>query len=331
MTSRRVPSANGDTERGVVPRRSMATTCCRDELAAVRRDFGGGPLRGSLVGGMPSRDKKPCMCSAGALRGSPASTRTRPLALWSGPALRSNRAAPAPMMTTSSSSFLVHDDQDDIETVAAGNSVAESGTGCLHGQVSASPRINAEFSQIAARLRHIRQKKNVTLADLAAATGISKSTLSRLESGQRKPSLELLLPIAAALAVLARRDRQLAARSKTRAWPQRPVRKEGACSHRSRSTRVSRRPSRSRSRATDRTPEPRTHAGYEWVFVLPGRLRLVLGEHDLVLGVGEAAEFDTRNPHWFGAAGTAEVEILSMFGKQGERMHLRARSKATST
>lgn len=79
--------------------------------------------------------------------------------------------------------------------------------------------------------------------------------------------------------------------------------------------------------ATDREPSLRTHGGYEWVFVLSGRLRLVLGEHDIVMGAGEAAEFDTKNPHWFGSTGDAPVEILSIFGKQGERMHLRARSK----
>lgn len=74
-------------------------------------------------------------------------------------------------------------------------------------------------------------------------------------------------------------------------------------------------------------PEPRAHEGYEWLYVLSGRLRLVLAEHDVVLTPGEAAEFDTRVPHWFGAAGDAPVEILSLFGKQGERMHVRARPK----
>jgi quercetin dioxygenase-like cupin family protein len=77
-----------------------------------------------------------------------------------------------------------------------------------------------------------------------------------------------------------------------------------------------------------REPEPKTHEGYEWVYVLDGRLRLVLGEHDLVLGPGEAAEFDTRTPHWFAAAGDGPVEILSLFGAQGERAHLRARPRA---
>ena len=81
---------------------------------------------------------------------------------------------------------------------------------------------------------------------------------------------------------------------------------------------------------SDREPTLRTHGGYEWIYVLSGRLRMVLGEHDIIMGAGEAAEFDTKNPHWFGSAGNGPVEILSMFGKQGERIHLRARTKQTS-
>ena len=62
--------------------------------------------------------------------------------------------------------------------------------------------------------------------------------------------------------------------------------------------------------------------------MLNGRLRLILAEHDLVLSPGEAAEFDTSTPHWFGAAGAEPVKFLSLFGKQGERTHLRARPTA---
>jgi mannose-6-phosphate isomerase-like protein (cupin superfamily) len=77
---------------------------------------------------------------------------------------------------------------------------------------------------------------------------------------------------------------------------------------------------------TDDELEVRTHDGYEWMYVLSGRLRLVLGEHDLVLTAGEAAEFDTRIPHYFGNAGVDPVEIISLFGREGERIHVRARS-----
>ncbi len=69
------------------------------------------------------------------------------------------------------------------------------------------------------------------------------------------------------------------------------------------------------------------HAGYEWLYVFSGQLRLVLGEHDLVLQAGEVAEFDTRVPHWFDRAGPEPVELLILFGPQGERLHVRARPK----
>ena len=53
-------------------------------------------------------------------------------------------------------------------------------------------------------------------------------------------------------------------------------------------------------------------------------MRLVLGAQDLVLDVGEAAEFDTQVPHWFGSTGEGSAEVLSIFGRPGERMHVTA-------
>lgn len=65
------------------------------------------------------------------------------------------------------------------------------------------------------------------------------------------------------------------------------------------------------------------HDGFEWLCVLSGRLRVVLGEADLSLGVGEAVEFDTQVPYWFGSTGDGPVEVLSIFGRPGERVLLR--------
>jgi quercetin dioxygenase-like cupin family protein len=79
--------------------------------------------------------------------------------------------------------------------------------------------------------------------------------------------------------------------------------------------------------ARQSTPQPRSHDGYEWLYVLGGRMRLVLGDQDLVLEVGEAAEFDTQLPHWFGSTGEGPAEVLSIFGRPGERVHVRARSR----
>jgi quercetin dioxygenase-like cupin family protein len=74
-----------------------------------------------------------------------------------------------------------------------------------------------------------------------------------------------------------------------------------------------------------REPEQQSHEGYEWLYVLSGRLRLLLGDHDVVLKAGEVVEFDTHVPHWFGNPGSEPAEVLTLYGPQGERIHVRAR------
>jgi quercetin dioxygenase-like cupin family protein len=71
------------------------------------------------------------------------------------------------------------------------------------------------------------------------------------------------------------------------------------------------------------TPEPRAHDGYEWIYVLSGHMRFVLGDQELTLGPGEVASFDTKVPHWFGSTGEEPAEILSIFGRPGEHMTIR--------
>ncbi|WP_447035559.1 cupin domain-containing protein [Streptomyces sp. DSM 118878] len=67
-----------------------------------------------------------------------------------------------------------------------------------------------------------------------------------------------------------------------------------------------------------------SHEGYHWLYVLRGRLRVVLGDNDFILTDGEVAEFDTHLPHWFGNADEHPVEFLSILGPQGERVHTKA-------
>lgn len=67
-------------------------------------------------------------------------------------------------------------------------------------------------------------------------------------------------------------------------------------------------------------PNPRVHEGYEWIYVLSGRMRLIIGEQDRVIKAGEVAEFDTMEPHWFGSTGEEPAEILSLFARPGERV-----------
>ncbi|PAZ12503.1 XRE family transcriptional regulator [Streptomyces sp. SA15] len=182
------------------------------------------------------------------------------------------------------------------------------------------------LAEVGPRLRRIRKERGATLAGLSEATGISVSTLSRLESGLRKPSLELLLPIA--------RAHEVALDELVGAPPVRDprVRAQPIVRHGRTYWPLTRQPGGLQAFKVlvpqgKEEPEPRVHEGYEWLYVLSGRLRFVLGEHDVVLTAGEAAEFDTRVPHWFGSTGEGPAEFLSLFGPQGERMHVRARPK----
>lgn len=185
-----------------------------------------------------------------------------------------------------------------------------------------SPAIPDVLAAVGPRLRRLRERRGVTLTALAARTGISKSTLSRLETGQRKPSLELLLPLAETYHLPL--DELVGAppvgdpRVRTR-----PRTRNGRL--------VFPLTQQSGGMAVWKVvipPEPdrklRTHAGHEWLYVLSGEMRLVLGEHDITMQPGEVAEFDTRLPHWFGPAGDEPVEILSVHGSRGQRMHVRA-------
>lgn len=181
-----------------------------------------------------------------------------------------------------------------------------------------------ELALIGPRLKSWRVKRGLTLDELSTATGISSSTISRLESGKRAPNLELVVPLARALRL--ELDDIVPLPAPDPRVP-RVTRRIGAATY------VTLSPESSPQQTYKITmpastaasvPDPRVHDGYEWLYVLDGWLRLVLGEHDLVLGQGEAAEFDTRTPHWLAAAGPGPVELLAIFSRQGTRIHLRA-------
>jgi transcriptional regulator with XRE-family HTH domain len=174
------------------------------------------------------------------------------------------------------------------------------------------------------RLRELRTERGLTLEAVASRAAIDVSTLSRLESGKRRLALDHLPALAAALGVTA--DDLLAPRPKpdprVRRAPQHfqgitmwPLTRHGpAGGLHAFKLRI----------GAERTlpPDPLpVHEGHDWVYVLAGRMRLLLGEADLVIEAGEAVEFSTWTPHWFGAIDGA-VEALAIFGPQGERVHL---------
>ncbi len=181
------------------------------------------------------------------------------------------------------------------------------------------------LAAVGARLRALRTRRGVTLAQLAETTGISVSTLSRLESGGRRPTLELLLPLARAHQVPLDELVGAPATGDPRVHP-RPIVRHGITF-----LPLTRRPGGLQAFKqilpphTPAEPEQQTHEGYEWLYVLSGRVRLLLAEHDLLLNPGEVAEFDTRLPHAVANPDPQPAELLTLFGPQGERLHVRAR------
>ena len=186
----------------------------------------------------------------------------------------------------------------------------------------AAAAIATALENVGPRLRLIRKQRRITLTDLASDTGISKSTLSRLENGQRRPTLELLLALSHAYRVPL--DDLVAAPDE---GDPRIRLKPGSVKGRT-VIPLTKEPGGVQAwkiiiPTSKVTPEPRAHEGNEWIYILSGHMRLVLGDQDSVLGPGDVASFDTLMPHWFGSTGDEPVEILSIYGRPGERMHVR--------
>ncbi|MCY1139927.1 XRE family transcriptional regulator [Actinoplanes sp. Pm04-4] len=182
--------------------------------------------------------------------------------------------------------------------------------------------IAAALDQVGPRLRHLRARRGITLAALEKTTGISKSTLSRLENGRRRPTLELLLALSLAYGVPL--DDLVGA-------PE-----VGDPRIRLKPGRVKGRTVIPLTRAPDgmqawkivipadlTDPHLRAHDGHEWIYVLSGHMRLILDGKDWTLNPGEVADFDTSHPHWFGSTGDEPTEILSIFARPGEHMTIR--------
>jgi transcriptional regulator with XRE-family HTH domain len=190
--------------------------------------------------------------------------------------------------------------------------------------MQANARDDSVDSRVRRRLRDLRSQRGLTLEEVAARSNIDVSTLSRLESGKRRLALDHLPRLAAALSVstddLLRtpeaEDPRVKGGSHTHNlvtyWPL--TRQGPAGGLHAFKIRVS---------ARRRTPpsELPVHDGHDWMYLLSGQMRLILGERDFTIKSGEAVEFSTWTPHWFGAV-DGPVEAIAIFGPHGERLHL---------
>jgi transcriptional regulator with XRE-family HTH domain len=172
-------------------------------------------------------------------------------------------------------------------------------------------------ARVRRRLRALRAERGLTLQQVAERASLDVSTLSRLETGKRRLALDHIPALAGALGVSA--DALLGSAPPTDPRVSGPPRrldgmtmwplgthtyKIGIGGH--------------RRMPPDELP---SHEGHEWIYVLSGRLRLVLDDHEHLIEPGEAVEFSTWTPHWFGAL-DGPVELLAIFSPQGERIHL---------
>ena len=171
------------------------------------------------------------------------------------------------------------------------------------------------------RLRSLRLARGWSLDELAKRAHIGASTISRIETGHRRIALDQLVTLARALGttvdellddtpeddVVIKPARNVV--DGTTHWlltrPDDPL---------GRVVTKARLPTR-------RKGEPRVHPGREWVYVLEGTARLVLGGREHLVRAGEAADFDTMVPHLLMGYG-GPVEVLSIFDRHGERAHL---------
>lgn len=188
--------------------------------------------------------------------------------------------------------------------------------------------LTAIVDSIGPRLRALRRDRGLTLEAIAADSGISVSTLSRLESGKRRPTLDLLIPLARTHRIAL--DQLVAAPAtgdpRVHLTPLRHKRGSVLVPL----TQYPGRVQVFKQVLGPREPKLVTHSGYEWLYVLAGRLRLILGERHYVLNPGEVAEFNTDEPHWFGPADANAVELLHLFGPHGDQAKVRTGGSTTS-
>jgi transcriptional regulator with XRE-family HTH domain len=170
------------------------------------------------------------------------------------------------------------------------------------------------------RLRSLRTTLGLSLDELAERANLSPSTISRVETGKRTISLDILLPLAAALQV------DLDALLDVRSDDDVVIRPTPSTAGK-RTTWILSRPTGStiavkmRLEPTRRKTEQRVHPGHDWFFVTEGRVRLSLGDRDIIVEAGEAAEFATMTPHAF-AAIDVPAEVIMIFDRDGQRAHV---------
>ena len=179
------------------------------------------------------------------------------------------------------------------------------------------------------RLRSLRTTLGLSLDDLAARTNLSASTISRIETGKRTISLDILLPLATALQVdldtllYVHSDHDVVIRPTPSSSGERTTWMLSRLTGTTIAVKV-------RLEPTQRPATRQVHPGHDWLFVVTGRVRLSLGEREIVVETGQAAEFATLTPHAVNAI-DEPAELIMIFDRDGHRAHVHHASTDPST
>jgi transcriptional regulator with XRE-family HTH domain len=176
--------------------------------------------------------------------------------------------------------------------------------------------ITGQLADFRSRLKDLRADRGWTLEELSERTGLSKAFLSRLEAGDRQPSIaavltlanvfgvsvgEMFEPATPARACVVVRGSEVAVR-----------RGDGltyaALSNTARFSNLQ--PMKITVSHRRKGDEQYQHEGEEWVYVLAGRLRITIAGEDCDLEPGDAAHFDSRQPHRLTALGGRDAELI---------------------
>lgn len=182
---------------------------------------------------------------------------------------------------------------------------------------------NAVDDLVRQRLRALRQHHNWSLDELAERTGVGPSTISRVETGQRSVSLDIVIPLARELGIAI--DELV----KTEDNDDVVIRPEESHSNGMTVWPLSRPESsvtayKIQFHPRDEPPQQQVHPGHDWMFVLEGSVRLALGDREIIVREGESAEFSTMTPHAATAVDQPATAIM-IFDAHGERAHLNSR------
>jgi transcriptional regulator with XRE-family HTH domain len=178
-----------------------------------------------------------------------------------------------------------------------------------------APRTQTDLA-LGTRIRELRQRRGMSVGEVATLAAVSKSLVSQIERGVASPSIDTVRKIASALELpvfslfLEDADSDLVVRKRNRRivrYPESEVTREvlSPSLHSRLALLWVTYPPGEAGRL-----EPVHHTGEECVVVVRGTLEITLGEQVIQLQCGDSMGFDSELPHIFRNPGSEPAEVV---------------------